>query len=383
MRVVVATGRSKGRRPALVAKAAWVVLWVMVALAAVGGWQGASLASPSPYYLVLDPLPLNPAQLTPRMLAFSAGPLAAEVESSNWTLQQIADFAGSQQWQQLPPGGESLSFAGRGGLTVAVMGAYLSVGVASSGQGQMTEDFIRLMQGQTPGGSLEGNYLRTASWGEAAVRASLPVPLAGRFLGLRGLRVGGGLRLLQGQNFLQAEGSGTAGSAKVVSLQSKSGTGTALDVGVSAEMAGGWGVDLAYLGVGEIRWTDVREETVTPTGTTPSPAAPQTMPLPATLFAGVRWRPLGPVPLELAAGMARVGVNGPGPALSRLNAEARFNLWAVRSALGAAQDEGQPARIYARFGLGPLTVGLLNLEEAFRGTAGRSVGLAAQLSFGI
>ena len=102
--------------------------------------------------------------------------------------------------------------------------------------------------------------------------------------------------------------------------------------------------------------------------------------LPATAYAGVRWKVFGP--LELAAAYARLGTNLSG-AVTRLNGEARFNLWFIRTALGIIQDEGSTSRVYARLGLGPLHVGLYNLDEAFKGGQGRSLGVAAQLSFGL
>lgn len=363
---------------ALLAAAAWLVLQGATGLAA------SVTAEPSPYYLAVDPLPVNPARVVPRVLAFSVGPLATEVESTNWTFQDIANFAQSGDWQKLPDGKEELRFAGRGGITVAVLGAHLTVGASGAGTGSVNKDFVDLMKGRAGQGfsaDLNGNFVRTATWAEAAVRASLPVPFLGNFLGLRGVRVGGGLHLLQGQFLLEAEGGGPREDPYVVSRTSRSGTGTAFDVGLAAELSHNLGVEVGYLGAGEIRWTDVKEETIRPSGTTPNQLTEVPYPLPATLYAGVRWRPMGP--FELAASYARVGVNRPDQAFTRLNGEARFNLFFVRTALGAVQDENQPARLYARLGVGPLTLGLLNLEEAFKGAQGRSLGLSAQLSFGI
>ena len=360
------------------------VVLLAVSLVAGYGFMSPALpvakADPSPYYLVVDPLPPNPARVAPRVLAFSVGPLAAQAESDNWTFQDIARFAETNDWNSLPAGDEHLSFAGRGGVTVAVLGAHLTVGVVSTGTGSMTSDFVKLMRNESPSVTdLSGNFVRTATWTEAAVRAGMPVPFLGNFLGLRGLRVGAGLHLLQGQSFLQATGS----QAQVVSLSSRSGTGTAFDVGLSADLSRSLSAELAYLGAGEIRWTGVTEETVEPGTTTSRPAPDHTYPLPAALYAGLRWRPAGLGALELAASYARVDINRPETAFTRLNGEARFNLFFLHTALGAVQDDNQPTRLYARLGVGPLTVGLLNLEEAFKGTAGRSLGLSAQLSFGI
>ena len=395
-----------GRRMAVVLAAACVVLgyWTVSPALPV------ATAEPSPYYLVVDPLPLNPARVTPRVLAFSVGPLAAEVDSNNWTLQQIGNFLQTSppDWNKLPPGAEELRFASQGGVIVALLGAQLNVGLKAAALGKMNEDFITFMKlasGQAPPDGtelrLDGNSARTAAWSEASVRAGIPLPFAGRLLGLGRLRVGVGLHLLQGRSYLQAAGSGgvlcqqsppecSKLDGKVVSLTSQSGTGTAFDVGLSAELSRNVRVEVGYLGVGDIRWTSVKQETrevqLDQSGqpklvTTTADVSDVAYPLPATLFAAVRWRAMGP--LELAASYARVDVGRPEHVFSRLNGEARFNLFFVRTALGAVQDENRPTRLYARLGVGPLTVGLLNLEEAFKGGQGKSLGLAAQLSFGI
>ena len=242
-------------------------------------------------------------------------------------------------------------------------------------------------------GSLDGTGLRSALWSEVGIRGSLPIPFVARLFGGRSARLGVGIRMLQGQSFIESEGSGSIAlpspTAAIDTYTSRQGTGAAFDVGLAADLRPNLGFELGYLGAGSITWSNVQKERLTAgvsgSNVTFNSSGQQNVgslsrELPATAYAGLRWRVFGP--LELAASYARLGANLP-DAVARVSGELRFNLWITRAALGVVQDEGSPSRLYAHFGLGPLTIGLYNLDEALQAGQGRNLGVAAQLAIGL
>ena len=374
----------------------WTRWLVAIGVGVVMGAQAAPThaGESSPYYFPYAPGSANPAERVPGVLGLSIGPVVAEADSDNWTLEDILRFADSGKWSSLPPGDERLRFATSAGIAINVLGLRLHGAAVGQGSGILTEDFVEIMKAAEAGSNrtvsnanLDGFGLRSALWSEVGARGSIAVPFIGRLVGLRSVRLGAGIRALQGRSFIESTGSGATGNgqAAITTYTARSGSGTAFDVGLGAEVRPNLSVEIGYLGAGSITWNDVEQQVTSESGGQFTPQTPTrvgsiTRDLAATAYAGLRWRVFGP--LELAAAYARLGANLPG-AVTRISGEARFNLWVVRTALGVVQDEGSPSRMYARLGLGPLNVGLYNLEEALKGAQGKTLGVAAQLSLGL
>lgn len=314
----------------------------LLALMAVMGTR-AWAADLSPYYLVLDPASPNPAMAGGGLAGFAFGPIGAEVMGVNVTAEDIGEYADTGT---LPSTTGAFRYAARGGIGIGFGGLQLSLSAAGAGSGDFTS-------------SPFAGYARSAVWAEAALRGGLPVPMAGRLLGLQGLRVGAGVHVLQGQRYHEK----TASSE----FHSTSGSGTAFDVGLAAQLSSRLTLEAAYLGAGQIRWVD-------------NSNTERTYTLPTTLYTALRWR-AGLV--ELLGAYSQIGLDQPEGAQNRLQAELLFQFPLVRAAVGGVQDGSDPMRLYVRLSAGPVTVGLLNPEEAFKGPQGKNFGVLVRAGFGI
>ncbi|MEW6047516.1 MAG: hypothetical protein AB1609_13715 [Bacillota bacterium] len=391
----------------------WGAAAAALAVLAIAGTVGAQAApDETPYFMLGDPMPSNPAAVPWRVMVLTGGPVAAEISSNKWSVGDVAAFvsnlaAGRDAWGGLalaPGETEELGWVAGGRAQANIVAFQLSYGLVTTGSGSLTEGFVRLMReasaGKIEGGEypLEGTNLRGQAWQDLALRANAPVPIIPRFFGLRKLSVGVGVHFLSGVHYFDIGASGTVNDPdakpQITFLQASQAQGRAFDVGVAASLSRRLSVEAAYVGAGALNWTGVKTATITEgnIGSLDSPpweeAPPFTYDLPAVALVGVHLRPLPVGLLQLSGYYAIVGVNRPEPAFTRLQGEASVSaLGLVRASLGAAKDSNeQQARVYGSMGVGlgaiGLTVRATNLQEIAKGTHARSLGLAVMGSLG-
>lgn len=397
----------------------WGAAAAALAVLAIAGTVGAQAApDETPYFMLGDPMPSNPAAVPWRVMVLTGGPVAAEISSNNWSVGDVAAFvsnlaAGRDAWGGLALAQgetEELSWVAGGRAQANIVAFQLSYGLVTTGSGSLTEGFVRLMReasaGDIKGGQypLEGTNLRGQAWQDLALRANAPVPIIPRLFGLRKLSVGAGVHLLSGLQYfnISATGSltvdsqsGTASdNASIDLVKASDGRGRAFDIGLVASLSPRLSLEAAYVGAGSLDWGDVwtahiAGSNVNGLGSPPwKQAPPFTYDLPAVALVGVHLRPLPVGLLQLSAYYAKVGVNHPETAFTRLQGEASVSaLGLVRASLGAAKDSHeQQARVYGSMGVGlgaiGLTVRATNLQEITKGTHARSLGLAVMGSLG-
>lgn len=384
-----------------------VLAWAAGALVAAGAVPAAA-AEVTPYATSGELRSPNPAVPIPGWFRLDAGPVSAEIDSSRWTLQQMIDLAQSGNFQStlasFPPEDERVSLGGYGRASVSLFGVQLSYSpLTATGGGTVKGDVIRLLKDfasgtPSPPYTFDGTLLDAVFWSEFSARTSLPVPFAARLLGIRQLRVGAGLHLLQGRNFGQAEGTGTIDppsgptDGSVTLTTRTEGSGTAYDVGVLAGVRPWLALEAAYVGSGSIHWpTGTKERFSWDAGANTikrdvTPAGPLTYQLPATVMTAAHIRPLALLPVRVTIGYARVGANKP-DGFERLNGEVGLGLGPVETAFGILQDQGQTSRLYAHLGfrLGPynLAVRAVNLQELGNPGGARNLGVSVATGFAL
>lgn len=399
-------------------------LAILAALALVGS-TGARAAETSvtwsPYLMVSDPIAANPAAFPWRVVAVSVGPLAAELESSDWTLAEASQF-----FQALASDGvngssptadqdQHLRLAARGRAMVSVAALQAGWGLSVAGSGSLSEGALTLLRegdqaDPSRSYSLEGTALTLAAWQDAFVRVNAPVPFIPRLLGIEGFSAGAGYHWLTGIAYVTVEGEGegtlsTSPEGQGASLtirRSRQGNGSAFEVGAVARINRLVSVEGAYLGGGHISWSGLEEARLPGDSPESSPSDPwqtrrvggvDVLRLPDVALVGVHVRPLASGLLELSGYFSRIGIGSAAP-VDRLQAEASFDaLGLLRATLGAARDSalgpaaGEPWRLYASLGVGlggsGLTIRAVNLQEIGKGAAARSLGLSVMASLGL
>ncbi|WP_324669150.1 hypothetical protein [Geochorda subterranea] len=402
-------GRRTGRTLAMLAALALV--------GSTGAWAAETSVTWSPYLMVSDPIAANPAAFPWRVVAVSVGPLAAELESSDWTLAEASQF-----FQALASDGGSspaadqdqhLRLAARGRAMVSVAALQAGWGLSVAGSGSLSEETLTLLRegdqaDPSRSYSLEGTALTLAAWQDAFVRVNAPVPFIPRLLGIEGFSAGAGYHWLSGLAYVTVEGEGTLNAAQedpeasLTIRRSRQGNGSAFEVGAVARINRLVSLEGAYLGGGHISWSGLEETLLSKETVESNPSDPwQTRPvggvdvlrLPDVALVGVHVRPLASGLLELSGYFSRIGIGSAAP-VDRLQAEASFDaLGLLRATLGAARDSalgpaaGEPWRLYASLGVGlggsGLTIRAVNLQEIGKGAAARSLGLSVMASLGL
>ena len=380
------------------------------------GVQGAEVAlDRSPYLMLSDPQASNPAAFPWRLVTLSAGPVAAEAESSPWTVAEASRFFSAAlsggDWPQLPAGEvERLSLVGSGRVSLGVAAVQLGYGVAAVASGGLSQGALEALQALEdstfqPSGtiSLDGTNLAAAVWQDAYVRVNAPVPFIPRLLGIQGFSAGAGYHWLRGMGYLTLEGEGAFGpkpnSGALTARRAQQGTGSAFEAGAVIRINRFVAVEGAYVGGGRITWTGLEQAGAQQSVSDDQPnsqswtpvSEEETLLLPDVGLLGLHVRPLASGIVELSGYLAQIGVGRPAPT-TRLQAEASVSAWGLlRATLGTARDapagsSPSPWRLYASLGLGlggsGLTLRAVNLQELGRGADARSLGLSVTASLG-
>ncbi len=384
----------------------WMALVVFIAAVALAVAPIASAREFSPYVLMADPLPANPASRPGHFLVIGAGPVAADVQSTNWNARQVAEFLqgladeNAQFPANLPQGLEEFRTAAAARASFTIFGIDLTYApMMLTTTGFLSDDVVEALQAlnkqESPTRSitLDGSWIELVAWQEVAVRAALGVPVLPRLLGLRSLVVGGSVHWMQGSAALQGSARGTyppAPDGRAVMeavLADKGGSGLAYDVGFMAELSRWLSVEGAYVGVGQLKWEEAKKEVSGWDGSGYFSEPPQPVPfvydLPASTVLALRLRPVGPV--ELLLGYARIGVNKP-DGFGRLNGELSLRLPLVQPSIGMVQDDGEPSYLYGKLRLGiggtAITVKAVNLEALGNPEQAKTFGLSASVTLG-
>ncbi len=396
-------------------------LAILAALALVGStgaWAAETSVQWSPYLLMSDPIAANPAAFPWRVVAVSVGPLAAELESSQWTMADVTRFLealasdgeGADGSDLAAKGHQHLRLAARGRAMLSIAAVQAGWGLTMAGSGSLSEGAVTLLQErdwadpETSSYSLDGTSLSLATWQDAFVRVNAPVPFIPRLLGIEGFSAGAGFHWLRGTSYVAVEGRGTLGTGsehdgELTLRRSHQGEGSAFEVGAVARINRFLSVEGAYLGGGRITWSDLEQTTVSTASLDSWPDAwkPQdgvdVLRLPDVALLGVHVRPLAMGLLELSGYFSRIGIGTADP-VDRLQAEASVNVLGVlRATLGTARDSAlssgseAPWRLYASLGLGlggsGLTIRAVDLQEISKGAEARSLGLSVTASLGL
>lgn len=392
---------------AMAAVMAAVALGAVMAAVALAAASVASVREFSPYVLMADPLPANPASRPGHFLVIGAGPVAADAQSTSWNARQVVEFVQAlgeegAKLPEVPPGSEEFRTALASRVSVTLFGIDLSYSpVMLSAGGSLSQDAVEALRAHRkdmePSRSitLDGTGLYMVAWQEASVRAALGVPVLPRLLGLRGLVVGGSIHWMQGHGVARVTAAGSynpssdSGQATLTVISAdEGGSGLAYDVGFVAELNRWLALEGAYVGVGQLRWDNAKTEqavwggAASPAGTSPS-TGEFTYELPASTVLAVRLRPLGLV--ELLLGYARIGVNKP-DGFGRLNGELTLRLPLVQPSIGMVQDDGEPSYLYGKLRLGiggtAITVKAVNLEALGNPEEAKTFGLSASVTLG-
>lgn len=391
------------------------MLAALALVGSTGAWAAETSVTWSPYLMVSDPIAANPAAFPWRVVAVSVGPLAAELESSDWTLAEAIQF-----FQALASDGGSspaadqdqhLRLAARGRAMVSVAALQAGWGLSVAGSGSLSEETLTLLRegdqaDPSRSYSLEGTALTLAAWQDAFVRVNAPVPFIPRLLGIEGFSAGAGYHWLSGIAYATVEGEGTLEDASqgwsLTIRRSRQGNGSAFEVGAVARINRLVSVEGAYLGGGHISWSGLEETRLSKETVESNPSEPwqtqsvggvDVLRLPDVALVGVHVRPLASGLLELSGYFSRIGIGSAAP-VDRLQAEASFDaLGLLRATLGAARDSalgpaaGEPWRLYASLGVGlggsGLTIRAVHLQEIGKGAAARSLGLSVMASLGL
>lgn len=359
----------------------------------------------SPYVLMSDPLPANPASRPGHFLVIAAGPVAADAQSTNWSARQVAELLRFFEDESAePPAGLTgsselrVAMAGRASLSIFGIGVSYSP-VVLTATGSVSEDLLEAIRAQRkkepPAHEIDvgGTGMQLVGWEELAVRGALGVPVLPRLLGLRGLVVGGSVHWIKGHGLAQFSAEGkfsptvTHTDATLTTMGAERGSGLAYDVGFVAELNRWLSVEGAYVGAGQVTWEEARGERTTwsSISTTRENIGPEplTYQLPASTVFALRVRPIWPV--ELLLGYARIGVNKD-DGFGRLNGEVTLNLPVLQPALGLVQDDGQPSYLYGKLRLGiggtAMTVKVVNLQGVGNPEEAKTLGLSATVSLG-
>lgn len=365
----------------------------------------------TPYFLMSDPTPANPAAFPWARVTLNAGPLVADVDSSTWTAGQVANFLGAiasgadlaGALQGLPATGETLRWAVSLRPSVAIAAVQLGYGLVTTGVGTLPEDVLKLLrdgESSPPDTTytLDGTSLVGAAWFDGFARVNAPVPFLPRLLGIDGFSAGAGYHWLRGAMYTTVKGTGEltvsdsrlAGGGKLVRRTGREGSGAFYEVGAVARINRFVALEGAYLSAPEITWIVTEQFTVDedhPQPLSEPISDSETLRLPDVGLVGVHLRPLGAGVLELNGYYARIGLSRPQSA-DRVQVEAALNLLGlIRAVAGGAREstDGQ-WRLYASLGLGlgatSLSVRAVNLQEVAKGADAKSLGLALSASMG-
>ena len=390
-----------------------------VAALAVLGFAGAASAdssSPSldwsPYFMLSDPVPANPAAFPWRVVTLSVGPLSGQVDSSAWTAGEVAKVVAalasggdlSDALKDLPTVElEQLRWATGGRVTVGIAAVQLGYGLVTAGSATLPRGALELwsdaQDDKIDGGDydLDGTRLVAAAWWDGFVRVNAPVPFLPRLLGIEGFSAGAGVHWLRGAGYFTLSGSGTFGGtpdgAGLTARKSSQGSGTAFEVGAVARLNRFVSVEGAYLGNGRVTWESVQEFKVQEGDTSPVVSGWQpsneaeTLTLPDVALVGLHLRPLASGLLELSGYYSRIGLNQP-QSIDRLQAEASVDaLGILRATVGTAREStDRQWRLYASVGLGLGATGItfraVNLQEVFKGQEAKSLGVSLTAGLG-